>query len=493
MEHLKSGLKERAIKSAGITLSAQVIKLLLQIASITILARLLEPTDFGLVAMVTVFTGLALHFMEGGLSIATIQSDQVTDAQISNRFWVNAALGTGLCVLGIITAPVIARIYDEPRLTLVMIAMSLTFLIGGLSVQHDAILRRQMRFKAISAIDILSMAAGILAGIVAALAGTNYWALVISPVVTFSTRTILRWITSRWSPSMMSRNSGVRSLLGFGAQLTGANFFGYVATSLPYFAVGYLGGAQPLGLFDRANTLTSIPSRQVLPPVLNVMLPTIARLANDAAALRSAITSLLGKLVLATMFVTITMAVLADWIVQLFLGTGWEGAVPVFRMLAVFSLVEPVAGFLAVCLVATGNAKALLRWKLITLLILLISIGIGSRWGAFGVVAAYALSGVFIRLPGFLFFASRYLPVTFGSVLKTMAPPIVCAVGTATLLYALRQLLPLETPLLGMVVFLSLAATIYWVLCIAFSPTRYELMEIVKLSKVLVSRNSNAP
>ncbi len=99
-DHLKTGMKERAVKSAGITLAAQGIKLILQLGSVAILARLLQPSDFGLIAMVTVFTGLALQFMEGGLSMATIQRDQITHAQVSNLFWVNGALGTALCLLG---------------------------------------------------------------------------------------------------------------------------------------------------------------------------------------------------------------------------------------------------------------------------------------------------------------------------------------------------------------------------------------------------------
>lgn len=487
-DHLRTGIKIRAVKSAGITLAAQGIKLLLQLGSIAILARLLQPSDFGLVAMVTVFTGLALQMMEGGLSMATIQRDQITHAQVSNLFWVNGALGAGLCLLGILISPVVATIYGEPRLTLVMAAMSLTFLIGGLSVQHDALLRRQMRFKAISVIDIVSMVAGIIAGIAAALSGLEYWALVIAPISTFSTKTIMRWLSAHWMPSMMSRGSGVRSLLGFGANLTGANFIGYMATSLTPFSIGYIGGAQSLGLFNRASMLASIPSSQLLPPVMDVLQPTLARVANDSERLRNTLTVIMGKLVLGTMFITLTIAVLADWIVQMFLGAGWAGAVPIFRMLAVFSLVEPIAGFLAVALVAVGNAKALLRWKAITLLILIISVGIGSLWGTFGVVAAYALSGVFIRLPGFLFYASRSLPITFGELLKALVPSAICALATIAALYSLRQFVLIENPIAGLAVFITASAVIYSVLCLLIKPTRRELIEIPELLKLLTSR-----
>ncbi|WP_016856318.1 lipopolysaccharide biosynthesis protein [Halomonas smyrnensis] len=487
-DHLKAGMKERAVKSTGITLAAQCITLILQLGSIAILARLLEPSDFGLIAMVTVFTGLALQFMEGGLSMATIQRDQITHAQVSNLFWVNVALGTALCLLGILISPLVAIIYDEPRLTLVMAAMSLTFLIGGLSVQHDALLRRQMRFKAISVIDIVSMTAGIIAGIAAALGGLEYWALVISPITTFITKTVMRWLSARWVPSMMSRGSGVRPLLDFGANLTGANFIGYMATNLTPFAIGYIGGTQSLGLFNRANMLTSIPSRQMLPPAMSVLQPTLARVANDPERLRSTITTVMGKLVLGTMFVTLTMAVLADWIVQLFLGSGWDGAVPIFRVLAVFTLVEPIAGFLAVSLVAIGNAKALLRWKAITLSILIVSVGIGSFWGAVGVVAAYVFSGVFIRLPGFLYYASWFLPVNFGEFVKSLVPSAMCSLGTIAVLFFLRQYIVIVNPIVGLAVFIVAAALIYLVLCLLIKPTRRELIETLDLLKLLTSR-----
>jgi PST family polysaccharide transporter len=302
----------------------------------------------------------------------------------------------------------------------------------------------------------------------------------------------MRWLSARWLPSMISRGSGVRPLLNFGANLTGANFIGYLASNLTPFAIGLIGGAQSLGLFDRANLLTSIPSRQMLPPVMSVLEPTLARVANDEAQLRNTITSIMGKLVLATMFVTLSMAVLADWLVQLFLGTGWDSAVPIFQMLAVFSLVEPIAGFLAVSLVAVGNARVLLRWKTITLCILIVSLGIGSFWGMFGVVAAYSLSGVFIRLPGFLYYVSRYLPFTFSGFLRAIVPSGFCALTTIATTYSLRQFIQIENPIVGLTVFLFIALAVYVAMCVLIKPTRRELLEAYSLLKLLTNRKRTA-
>ena len=183
VDHLSSGLKKRVISGARLTIGAQLLKLIIQIISITGLARLLEPKDFGLVAMVTVFLGVAQQLVDGGLSSATIQRDKVTHQQASLLFWLNCAIGTLLCILVIIISPLVSYIYDEPRLTTLTIVMSSMLLISGLSVQHEAILFRQRRFGSLAIIDWVSMGVGVLSGIAMALNGAGYWAIAISPIV----------------------------------------------------------------------------------------------------------------------------------------------------------------------------------------------------------------------------------------------------------------------------------------------------------------------
>lgn len=489
-DHLKTGMKERAVKSAGITLAAQGIKLILQLGSVVILARLLQPSDFGLVAMVTVFTGLALKFMEGGLSMATIQRDQITHAQVSNLFWVNGALGVCLCLLGVLISPLVAAIYDEPRLTMVMAAMSLTFLIGGFSVQHDALLRRQMRFKAISVIDIASMVASVVAGIAAAWIGLEYWALVISPVVLFSTQTLMRWISTRWMPSMVSRGSGVRPLLGFGANLTGANFIGYLASNVTPFAIGYIGGSQPLGLYNRANMLTSIPSSQLLPPIINVLQPTVARIAGNPEKLNRTMRSLMGKLALVSTLITVTMALFADWIVFLFLGPSWAEAIPLFRLLAVYSFIQPLAGLIAVALIAAGEARAMMASKLHSLVITVVALLIGSYWGVFGIVLAFSLSGLLIRLPVFLYYSSRFLPLSFWEFSKPIFPALGCAILTMAVMVWARSFVEVASPVIGLLVFVPTCVVVYLCMCLIIKPARVDLVELFTSLRLIFNRKS---
>src|SRR2546430_2440270 len=179
-DHLLRNLKSRTISSGAITMSAQGGKFILNLVSTIILARLLTPRDFGLVAMVTTITGFLRVFKDAGLSIATVQRERITHAQVSNLFWVNVAVSVLGSLIVAAAAPVIARFYHNPRLIGVTLILSTTFIISGSTVQHQALLKRQMRFKALALIEVGSMACGVFVGVVMAALGYGYWGFLCS-------------------------------------------------------------------------------------------------------------------------------------------------------------------------------------------------------------------------------------------------------------------------------------------------------------------------
>lgn len=490
-QHLEGNLKAHSVRSVGFTVSAQGLKLLFQIVSITVLARLLEPTDFGLVAMVTIFTGLALAFMEGGLSMATIQRQHITHNQVSNLFWTNLGLGGLLCLIYIGVSPLVAWLYGEDELVEIMWALSLFFLIGGLSVQHEAILKRQMNFKAIAFIEVVSNLTSICVAIAMAYSGFGYWSLVGQQIASITMMSTLRWLATRWVPGRLNRGSGVRSLLGFGMNLTGANFVGYFAINITPFSIGLVGGAQPLGLYERTFKLTSIPTSQLLPPVFNVFQSALARAASDPHRLRNAIISLASKIVLTTMFVSLFMVVTADLLVTVLLGEGWEEAVIIFQLLAAHSVVTPISTFTAISLVATGASKALLRWKIITFFIMLIAAAIGSIWGVTGIVVAHTISGLVVRLPLFLLYSTRFLPITIFDHLRALLPGLLIGLSTGIVLYALRMFYEPQSPILALLLTGAVGAGLYMAISLSVSRTRVDILELLGYAQTIVLRKRN--
>jgi len=236
--HLVHDLKGKTISSGLVTAVAQVLQFALTFGSTMILARLLTPRDFGLMAMVWGVMGVLRVFKEAGLSTATVQREGITHAQVSNLFWINVALSGLTNLLVAAAAPAIAWFYREPPLVGITIALSATFLLTGSAVQHMALLSRQMRFKAIAVIQVGSTLAGVLVGIGLAWYDFGYWSLVALNLTTGLATLVMSWQASRWRPQFFSPNSGTRSLVFFGANLSAGTFFYSIARALDGLLIG---------------------------------------------------------------------------------------------------------------------------------------------------------------------------------------------------------------------------------------------------------------
>src|SRR5262249_46105106 len=258
-DHLRKNLKGRAISSGFVTALAQGAQFALTLVSTVILARLLTPREFGLVAMSWTIIGFSQVFKEAGLSTATIQREGITHAQVSNLFWVNVALSGLTSLLVAAAAPAVARFYREPLLVEVTVALSITILLAGLAVQHMALLNRQMRFKAIALIQVGSVLAGVLVGVGMAWLNFGYWSLVGMNLTTSIVALLLAWCASRWRPQSFTRRSGTRSLLHFGANLTAGHFLYSLARGLDRLLIGRFYGAFSVGLYSRAFSLLARP------------------------------------------------------------------------------------------------------------------------------------------------------------------------------------------------------------------------------------------
>ncbi|MGH8022675.1 MAG: lipopolysaccharide biosynthesis protein, partial [Limisphaerales bacterium] len=277
-DHLLANLGSRTVSNGFITITSQVIQFLLTLGSTVILARLLMPRDFGLLAMVWTVMGFLQIFKDAGLSTATVQREGITHTQVSNLFWVNVAVGGLAGILVAASAPLIAWFYREPRLVPISIVLSSTFLMAGLAVQHRALLSRQMRFKAIAMIQVGSTLAGVVAGVALAWLNYGYWALVWMNLITKLAALVMTWCALSWRPQFFRRHSGTRSLLHFGANLTAGTFIYSLARGMDALLIGRFCGAGPLGLYSRASGMLARPLDQFLAPIEAVVIPAFSRL-----------------------------------------------------------------------------------------------------------------------------------------------------------------------------------------------------------------------
>jgi O-antigen/teichoic acid export membrane protein len=410
--HLLGRLKTHTISSTFVTTLAQACIFALTMGSTMVLARLLTPADFGLVALVMMLTGFLRTFKNAGLSSATIQRESITHAQVSNLFWLNLILGAAAAGVLALTAPVAAWFFREPRLIAITLAISITFLVEGAMVQHMALLNRQMRFRAIAMIQVISTGGGAAVGIAVAWLYRSYWALVWLQMIVPLIALALTWSASRWRPQRPVRNTGTRPLLAFGANLTASSFVYSVASSADSLLIGRFYGAGPVGLYTRAAALLRRPLDQLLAPINAVFIPVLARLQSEPARYRRTFLRVYEPIVLVTLFVTGLCFALAQPLTRVVLGAQWMDAVPMVAAFSIAAMVAPLAATCSWLFESQGRGRHSLITSSLSSTIAIASFVAGLPFGIAGVALAYSISSVGVQLPLFFHHGGRTGPVT---------------------------------------------------------------------------------
>ena len=387
-------LKERAIRGALAKMCAQATNFAVRVGSLVVLARLLSPSDFGIIGMVTAFTGVLNLLKDFGLSAATVQSLNVTDEQISTLFWFNIGLGGALASLLMGMAPFVVRFYHEPRLLWVTMVLATAFIFNAAGVQHSALLQRQMRFTTLAAVDILSLVVSTSVAISMAALGFKYWALVTAAVCLPLVATVGLWLTTGWIPGRPRARIGLQSMMHFGSTLTLISIIIYVTYNSDKVLIGRLWGAAALGIYGRAYQLISIPTDNLNSAVGEVAFSALSRLQDDPTSLRNYFLKSYSLVLALTIPITIAVALFGPDLIFILLGPKWKDAAPIFRLLAptilVFALINPI-GWLMFSLGMVGRS---LKASLVFAPTVIGSYAMGLRYGPKGV--AFAFSAVMI-------------------------------------------------------------------------------------------------
>lgn len=397
-DHLHKDLKGRSVRGGAITMATQGLRFVMQMGSTAVLARLLVPEDYGLVGMTTVVTGFIRLFGDIGLSQATIQTPKINHKQVSTLFWINCALGLFLMLLVMALSPAVAWFYGEPRVTAIMCALSVNFLIGSTGTQHSALLTRQMRFAELAKINIFSMTVGVIAGITAGFLGASYWTLVIIPLANVTSSALANWFLSGWWPGLPDRKSGVGDMLKFGGNVTGFQTVNYFSRNLDNILIGRVWGSEALGLYAKAYQLLLLPVTQINRPITSVALPVLSRLQDNPEQFKRYYFKAISLITTVGMPIACFMFAAADQIIIIVLGEQWTDAVPIFRLLIPAAIVGTfnVAGGWAYR--SLGMADRQFKVGIIGSFINTLIFLIGVRWGAIGVAAAFGLSRPFMAI-----------------------------------------------------------------------------------------------
>jgi PST family polysaccharide transporter len=418
---------QRALHGAFWAYSSFVGGRLLVLLATAILARLLEPEEFGLVALALVFMALLETVKDLGLAQALVATrpEDVYD-RADTVFVATVAIGVTLSAIVAALSPLAAYFFDEPELVKIMPVLGVTFAIRSLGATHYALAQKEMRFKIRTIAQIADVTSRGLVGVALAFAGAGAWSLVLGYVVGVAALVIVLWRLVTWRPRLRVVRSHLRSLLRFGGALTGVDVLSAVLSNADYVFVGKVLGPAALGVYTLAFRLPELAIIGVANVAGEVLFPAFANV--DRRALAHTYTIALRYTLILCMPLAAGMALLSDPLVEVVFGNKWEGAVEPMQVLTIYAFAVTIGIPAGTAYKAIGRADILLKLAIPRAILFIAALALVVESGLVAVAASHAgVAGLFSAIG--ILIASRMIGVPLGRLLRLgVAPTLATAV-----------------------------------------------------------------
>ena len=408
---LKWNLLEQVF-SQGITL----------ILGITLM-RLLKPEQFGLLGMVTVFSGFLNVFSDFGLSSSLIQKQDIHELDKSTIFWTSCTIGVILAAILFFSSGYLGDFYNEPGLKAIAKVQSASFIITSLATVHISLLRKTLSYKKIVLISIL--ASTISAAVAMVMAFNNYgvWAIVAQQLLNALLLTIFFWMAISFKPTITFSGTRLKNHLKFGLPLFGSGTFSYWIGNGDNLLIGKFLGANALGLYSRAYTLVTLPTHRISVMITSVMFPSFALIKDDYAKVKRIflkMSRVLASLILPMMGI---LFIGAKSIVLLLVGNKWIDIVPIIQVLTGVASIKALSILNSSILVSHGRTDLDFKINVVSGLLLLLCFFLGVQFGILQVAIAYLVGVVLISIPGW-YIISKIISCSLKEFVANILPQI---------------------------------------------------------------------
>lgn len=430
-----------ALTNARWVALAQIFKIGGQIIGLFVLARLLPPSEYGIMAMATVATNFAAIFRDLGTSAALIQKKELLHPEINATFWFNIALGCGIALLIACASPLIAHAFHEQKLIPVMLWLCLAFPVASAGAVHQALMERESQFKDVARIEITSVCAGLATAVVLALMGAGVYSLVAQTLITAATSSLQFWQRSKWRPTS-SRAIGrgdFAPILGFGSNLAGFNTINYFSRNADAMVIGHFMAAAILGAYSLAYRIMLFPLQSMTFVASRSLYPILSKKQDDIPSVLSTYLRLIRLVALIVSPMMAGMVVVRNDFVALFLGPQWSLTADLLLWLAPTGLIQSVVSTTGLIFMTTGNVKMLLRISIFNAATQVSAFLIGAKLGITELAALYLFANIINFWPN-MHFTMNLLNGKLVSVIKAMAPPISLAIMMAVIVVLLGKM-----------------------------------------------------
>lgn len=476
---MAQSLKNSAVSGAKWNVIANGGKYFITFFLSIILARLLEPAEFGLIGMLSIFIAIATVFVDSGLNTALVRSKTVSQEDYTTVFYFNILISLGFYFLLFFTAPLIAGFYNEPILVILTRLISLIFVINSFGLIQNTILLRELNFKKQSICYLSGLVVSVIISVVMAFMRFGVYSIVAQAVSQALVTNILLWVTSSWRPSGGFNKASFKKLWVFGSNVLGSNIVSRVIDNLDNLLIGKVFSAAQLGFYVRAKSTKQIPEF-ILTQVLNaVSFPVLTKVQDNNSEFRR-LHMQFYKLSIYLFFPVVfgLIAVAKAFVIVLY-SAKWLPAVPLLQIIALSSIAYFLAALFSQTILAKGNAKLYFKLNSIKKLLGLLSIPFGLFWGIVPFLWAIVIIS-FICLMLDFYFVSKLIEIPLKNYFKALIVPLVFSLVMGIAVYLLIYL-PISSYLLMLILQIVLGLTIYTILSLVFKIKEFAyIIEIIK-------------
>jgi PST family polysaccharide transporter len=494
------GLRQLAVRGAGVTVLSGGLTLSIQIVATMVLARLLTPKDFGLVTMVTTFSLLLMNFGLNGFTEAVVQREAIDNVLASNLFWINLSGGLLLTTGFAVAGSLLAWFYNDALVARVAAVMSITIFLTSASVLHLALLKRAMCFPLVSANDIVARTVSVVVSILLGLAGWGYWALVAGAIALAASTCIGAWILCRWVPHLPRRGVvDIRPSVRFAISTYARFSIGYFTNNLDNILIGWRLGPAALGFYKKAYDLFVLPTSQLSSPLTIVAVSALSRLQSDSIRYRRYLIGALGVMAFVGMGIGADLTLVGKDLIFVLLGPKWGESGRIFTFFGPGIGITLLYGTHQWIHLSIGRADRWLRWGMVDLAVTALFLLVGLRWGPVGIALAWVASSWIITLPA-LWYAGR--PINFGvspvlaAVWKYIVASLIAGCASAVLIRQMPYLLAASGSFWAFArlgVTSVLFGVLYLGVVILLHRGCAPLSHLAGLLRVMVSRDNSSP
>lgn len=412
---------------------SQAVRITTQLISVTVLARLLPPEAYGLMAMATVVTNFAYLFRDLGTGAALIQAREVRPALQDTLHWSIVLFGLLLALALTLMAPLVARIFREPELLQVLCLLAWIFPLASLGVVRQAMLEREQAFARVAMAEIAAALLALLLALGMAWAGAGVYSLVAQVIVATLISTVLLAALAGFRPHLRWQRSEFAAVAGFSGNLSLFNLVLYLARNADSMVIGRLLGSAPLGIYALAYRVMLFPVQNMSHVASRALYPVLSRCQDDVASMAALYLRTLGFIAFLAAPLMAGLFALREPFVQAVFGPQWSAVAGVLAWLAPVGFLQAVVSTTGTVCMARGRTGLMLRLGVFSTVLQLVAFLVGARWGIEGVAACYLLANLINAVPA-LYFSGRLIGVGMRQIFACLALPMAGAALMALVL-----------------------------------------------------------